>query len=67
MLVFFLGIFENVLLNIEYVIGVVIDKDVVENGIVDYVIIFGNENGKFRFGRNVIECLINGFVLCVII
>lgn len=64
--VFSLGIFENIPSNTEYAIGVATDKDAAENGTVDYAIISGNENGKFRLGRNATECSINGFALCVI-
>lgn len=63
---FSLGIFENIPSNTEYAIGVATDKDAAENGTVDYAIISGNENGKFRLGRNATECSINGFALCVI-
>lgn len=61
-----MGIFENIPSNTEYAIGVATDKDAAENGTVDYAIISGNENGKFRLGRNATECSINGFALCVI-
>lgn len=44
---FFVSIIENVFKNSVYLIDLVFDRDVVENGIVDYLIIFGNDVGNF--------------------
>ena len=64
--VFPLRIFENVQVNSEYSINIATDGDVAENGTVDYAIISGNEDGKFRLGRNATECSTDGFSLCLI-
>ncbi|XP_015772970.1 PREDICTED: protocadherin Fat 4-like, partial [Acropora digitifera] len=61
-----LRIFENDQVNSEYSIDLATDADAAENGTVDYAIISGNEDGKFRLGRNATECSTNGFSLCIV-
>lgn len=61
-----LRIFENNQVNSEYSIDLATDGDASENGTVDYAIISGNEDGKFRLGRNATECSTTGFPLCIV-
>lgn len=62
--VFLVNIFENVPSNSVYAIDSATDIDAAENGTIDYAIVAGNEDGKFKLGRNTTEC--GGTALCII-
>ena len=62
--VFLVDIFENVPSNSVYSIDSATDIDAAENGTIDYAIVAGNEDGKFKLGRNTTEC--GGTAPCII-